>query len=107
MEEIRAFARDGLVDLGLQLPLGEETIAARGPLLGHVDGESEGGCLAAEGIEGEEVDRKGREVVGLIIHLIESASPASETTPAQNPQHKCWDAAGRGQHLVVEVAAER
>ena len=82
VEEVRVVARDELVDVGLQLPPGGESVVARDPLPGEVAGEYERDRLALEGFEGgaggEEVDGRGRGVLGLIVHVVEAVSPGSQ-----------------------------
>ena len=51
VEAVRVVARDGLVDVDLQLPPCEESVAARDPLPGDAAGEPERGRLALEGLE--------------------------------------------------------
>ena len=81
VEEVRVFARDGLVDMGFQLPPGEESVAVGDVLAGEVAGEPKCGRFALEGFEGggggEEVRGRGRGVLELIVHVIEAASAAS------------------------------
>ena len=48
VEEVRVFARDGLVDAGIQLPPCEETVAVGGLLPGELAGEGERGRFAVK-----------------------------------------------------------
>ena len=72
----------GVVDTDLQLPPGEETVAVGDALAGEVVGEGEGGRLVVEGVEsdvgGEEVERRGWDGLGWPVHVIETASAASD-----------------------------
>ncbi len=53
VREIGVFPRDQLVDMDLQLPLGEEAVAVRDVFLGTTGRVGQGGGLAAKGGEGD------------------------------------------------------
>ena len=85
VEEIRVFARDGVVNVDCQLPPGEESVAVGDVLPGQVTGEAEGSCVALEGIKrdagGEEVDGRGEGVLGWSVHVIEALPFPARPSP--------------------------